>query len=144
MKAILYPAALLALACPAAGWAQVSDCSSPTAPQPVHPELPSAEQPARIVPIGGYTLAITWTPRFCREEGTKPSARFECGTTAGGRFGFVLHGLWPDGIGDDLAAILHHDAAVAAPRDPRRDLHDALRTVAAARMGEARDLHGGI
>ena len=99
MKAVLYPAALMALACPTAGWAQVSDCSPPAAPQRVHPELPSAEQPARIVPIGGYTLAVTWVPRFCREEGSKPSARFECGTTAGGRFGFVLHGLWPDGIG---------------------------------------------
>ena len=91
---------LLALAWPVGAVAQVSECSPPTTPQPIHPELPSADQPARIVPVGGYTLAITWTPRFCRESGAKPGTRFECGDSAGGRFGFVLHGLWPDGIGE--------------------------------------------
>ena len=91
---------LIASAWPAAAVAQVSECMPPATLPPIHPELPTADQPSRQAPIGGYTLAVTWTPRFCRESGTKPSARFECGTTAGGRFGFVLHGLWPDGIGD--------------------------------------------
>ncbi|WP_174286827.1 ribonuclease T [Sphingomonas bacterium] len=99
MKIAIRAAALLSLAWPAAGWAQVNDCMPPTAPVPVHPELPTAEQPARQEPIGGYTLALIWTPHFCRQAGNKPGADFECGNHAGGRFGFVLHGLWPDGMG---------------------------------------------
>ena len=99
MRVVLCATMVLSIACPATGWAQVSNCTPPTARQHIRPELPSADQPARQEPIGGYTLAVTWTPRFCRESGTKPSAHFECGESAGGRFGFVLHGLWPDGIG---------------------------------------------
>lgn len=89
---------LAAFAWPAAAVAQVSDCTPPASVPRVHPELPSAEQPARRVPIGSYTLAITWAPRFCRDAGDRTDSRFEC-ARVGQRFGFVLHGLWPDGIG---------------------------------------------
>lgn len=99
MTALLRAVSLLVLASPTVAWAQVSDCTPPAVSPRVHPELPSDEQPARRVPIGGYTLAITWVPHFCRNAGDRPDARFECGASAGGRFGFVLHGLWPDGIG---------------------------------------------
>ena len=91
-------AALLALL-PGVASAQALVCTPPAgAPRPV-PDLPGADQPARNLPIGGYTLAITWAPEFCRNGGFTPSARFECGS--GNRFGFTLHGLWPDGIGKD-------------------------------------------
>lgn len=88
----------LALAAlPMAAQAQAYRCAVPAnIPRP-RPDLPSAEQPKRVVPIGGYTLAITWAPQFCNSNADKRSARFECG--GGNRFGFTLHGLWPDGEG---------------------------------------------
>lgn len=51
--------------------------------------------PRRVVPVGGYTLALTWNPGFCRQSANRN--RFQC--DPGNRFGFVLHGLWPDGQG---------------------------------------------
>ncbi len=129
MRMVARAAALLALAWPVAGWAQVSDCTPPAGPQNVHPELPSADQPARSMPIGGYTLAITWTPRFCRESGDKPSARFECGATAGGRFGFVLHGLWPDGIGTSWPQY-----CTTTPLLPPRVIRGAICTTPSAQL----------
>jgi len=35
-----------------------------------------------------YVLALSWSPEFCHSHPTKP----EC---ASGKFGFVVHGLWP-------------------------------------------------
>jgi len=35
-----------------------------------------------------YVLALSWSPEFCHGHPTKP----EC---ASGKFGFVVHGLWP-------------------------------------------------
>ncbi len=49
-----------------------------------------------MLPTASYTLALTWAPQYCRERG---SASFQCDRT--NRFGFVLHGLWPDGAGRD-------------------------------------------
>jgi len=79
--------------------AQALVCTPPGTPPRPNPDLPTADQPQRVLPIGGYTLAITWAPQFCRNGGFTPSARFECGS--GNRFGFTLHGLWPDGVGKD-------------------------------------------
>ena len=61
--------------------------------------MPSQSQPRRVLPIGGYTLAITWAPQYCHDHARQPSARFQC--KSGNRFGFTLHGLWPDGRGKD-------------------------------------------
>lgn len=61
------------------------------------PDLPDAKQPRRILPIGSYTLALTWNPGLCRANGGDRENRFRC--SAGTRFGFTLHGLWPDGTG---------------------------------------------
>ncbi len=98
MKASLLAvgAALLA---PTAAGAQAYRCAVPAGEQRVRPDLPSASQPKRLLPIGGYTLAITWAPQYCREHARDASARFQCGQ--GNRFGFTLHGLWPDGVGKD-------------------------------------------
>ncbi|WP_423602731.1 ribonuclease T2 family protein [Sphingomonas sp. MS122] len=49
--------------------------------------------PRRVVPVGGYTLALTWNPGFCRQPVHR--GQFQCEPV--NRFGFVLHGLWPDG-----------------------------------------------
>lgn len=92
-------AAAALMVVPAAVQAQAYSCAIPNAVPRPHPDLPSDSQPRRVLPIGGYTLAITWAPRYCRENGDEASARLQCGS--GNRFGFTLHGLWPDGIGKD-------------------------------------------
>ena len=86
-----------AIIVPAAAHAQAYSCAVPaTIPRP-HPELPTSSEPQRLLPIGGYTLAITWAPEYCHDNGRDAGARFEC--HSGNRFGFTLHGLWPDGVG---------------------------------------------
>jgi len=87
----------VALLVPGMVQAQAYSCAVPSGIQPVRPDLPSAEQPARDIPIGSYTLAISWTPQYCRDNADRPAARLQCGS--GNRFGFTLHGLWPDGVG---------------------------------------------
>lgn len=88
-----------ALVLPTAAGAQSYACSIPAVVERPHADLPSADQPSRVVPIGGYTLAISWAPQYCREHAGDASARMQCG--GGNRFGFTLHGLWPDGVGKE-------------------------------------------
>jgi len=45
--------------------------------------------------IAGYTLALSWSPEYC--AGRVREGAFQCASA--NRFGFVLHGLWPDGRG---------------------------------------------
>lgn len=91
--------AALLVALPGIANAQALQCSVPAhLPRP-HPELASASQPQRLRPIGGYTLALTWTPEYCQSNARDAAASFEC--SSGNRFGFTLHGLWPDGIGKE-------------------------------------------
>lgn len=83
---------------PAAVAAQISACAldGPIAAPVADREAATAAR--RIVPITGYTLALTWAPEYCRTRVGSPRDALEC---AGGRGrGFVLHGLWPEGRGD--------------------------------------------
>lgn len=91
--------AAAALIAPAAAQAQAYRCVVPDAPQRVRPDLPTRAQPKRVLPVGGYTLAITWSPQFCRERGRGDASRFQC--RRDNSFGWTLHGLWPDGTGPD-------------------------------------------
>lgn len=86
--------ALLASASPALaqGW----QCRVP--PQVSVPEMPMPDAPPRVVPTTGYTLALSWSPEFCRTRKTDPAHATQCSGKMG-RFGFVLHGLWPEGKG---------------------------------------------
>ncbi len=88
-------AALLAAGLPAAAHAQAPSCVIPK--DLPRPRLEGATQsePRRNLPIGSYTLALSWSPQHC--AGGERS--LQCGPSAMGRFGFVLHGLWPDGEG---------------------------------------------
>ena len=87
----------LSFAAPAAAAAQATSCALPaTLPRPV-PDRPSAGEPRRVMPIGGYTLARAWSPGYCRTRLASARDRIQCG--GGNRFGFTLHGLWPDGTG---------------------------------------------
>jgi ribonuclease T2 len=97
LRRLALAAAIAAI--PDAAFAQALQCSVAQAPVSVRPDRASASQPVRMLPIGGYTLAITWSPQYCRDHARDAAARFQCGS--GNRFGFTLHGLWPDGVGRD-------------------------------------------
>ncbi|RPF72750.1 ribonuclease T [Aurantiacibacter spongiae] len=74
--------------------AQAYQCRVPSGPV----ILPNVRRdgPVRRVPVGGYTLALSWSPEFCRfREGNARHAR-QCSGREG-RFAFVVHGLWPEG-----------------------------------------------
>lgn len=92
-----YALGMAAIAAPLASHAQAYGCTVPTDIPVPRAEGPTSEQPQRLLPIGGYTLAITWTPQYCRSNARDDSAKFQCGNRNG--FGFTLHGLWPDGTG---------------------------------------------
>ncbi|RJF85598.1 ribonuclease T2 family protein [Sphingomonas cavernae] len=97
MRKPLLAVASLAVLLPGVASAQALSCAVPTnPPRPKH-DGPTADQPQRDIPIGSYTLALTWSPEYC--SGKQSSARdgFQCGSA--NRFGFTLHGLWPDGHG---------------------------------------------
>ncbi|MEO7170732.1 MAG: ribonuclease T [Sphingomonas sp.] len=98
MKSLSIVTVLLA-AMPAVAGAQAYKCEVPANLARPRPDLPSRSEPKRVLPIGGYTLAVTWAPQYCHENARSPSARLECGS--GNRFGFTLHGLWPDGVGKE-------------------------------------------
>lgn len=90
--------ALLALlALPATAQAQAYQCSAPAAPVSV-PQI-TRDGPVRQMPVTGYTLALSWSPEFCRgRENSRAHAR-QC-SGRDGRFGFIVHGLWPNGRGN--------------------------------------------
>lgn len=73
--------------------AQSTSCTVPAnlrAP-PVEP-IKADEQ--RRTPTVGHMLALSWSPEFCRTRADDPEHRTQCG---GQPFGFILHGLWPQG-----------------------------------------------
>ena len=72
--------------------AQAYECRIPQSPVAVPKIVPDG--PARKMPVIGYTLALSWSPEFCRLAGG--TDRFQC-SGKHGRFGIVLHGLWPEG-----------------------------------------------
>jgi ribonuclease T2 len=86
-----------ALAAIPAAHAQVEQCTAPRVMPPVRAEGPTGKEPRRVIPTGSYTLALTWSPEHCAESRGGGEA-FQCDGKSG-RFGFVLHGLWPDGTG---------------------------------------------
>lgn len=84
---------------PASALAQAAQCSPPAQMPRPRPDLPDSATPRRLLPIGGYTLALTWSPQYCSTAKGGDDA-FQC-NGRNGRFGFTLHGLWPDGVGKD-------------------------------------------
>lgn len=89
--------ALGALSLAAAGWVflgQPQPASGPTAPRTGTPSAPSAQDTAKTPETGFdfYVLSLSWSPTFCASDAGRNS-RQQCG--ADRKFGFVVHGLWP-------------------------------------------------
>lgn len=83
-------AALLLI--PSAVNAQAYQCQIPSRIEQGPP--PRQDGPTRRVPVAGFTLAASWSPEYC--HGARDQAgSMQCSGRAG-RFGFVLHGLWPE------------------------------------------------
>ena len=84
--------ALVALiAMPGTALAQSAQCSPPA--QIARPDLegPTAKEPRRILPIGSYTLALSWSPEYCRTRETSTGDAMQC-SGQNGRFGFTVPG----------------------------------------------------
>ncbi len=94
MRLHRYGSVMLALLLPAAAQAQAYQCAIPTAPISV----PQVEQdgPTRQMDVTGYTLALSWSPEFCRFREDSARHTRQCSGEAG-RFGLIVHGLWPEG-----------------------------------------------
>jgi ribonuclease T2 len=89
-------AAALALM-PVAAQAQTLACSVPDRITVPRLEQPRRGEPVRRPPVTGYLLAMSWSPQHCAGVRNPKGARdgFQC-SGENGRFGWVLHGLWPE------------------------------------------------
>lgn len=93
---ILIAAVLLLSACaqPASSGVEAAACRLPERVEPAPSYNPRAEEIVRDVPTAFYMLALTWAPEVCRTRGEDPDNAVQCKAND---FGFVLHGLWPNG-----------------------------------------------
>lgn len=89
-------AAALALV-PVAAQAQSLACSAPDRIGVPRLEQPKRGEPVRKPAITGYLLSMSWSPQHCADVRNPKDARdrFQC-SGENGRFGWVLHGLWPE------------------------------------------------
>ncbi|MFN3863850.1 MAG: ribonuclease T2 family protein [Erythrobacter sp.] len=80
------------LALPAAAHAQAYQCRVPQV-RAVPNIIPDG--PRRALPVTGYTLALSWSPQFCKPRKRQRTHAVQC-SGAHGSFGLVVHGLWPE------------------------------------------------
>ena len=90
MNSLLAGLALLAL--PATASAQAYQCR---APQVTSVPRVTPDAPRRLLPVTGYTLALSWSPEFCKPRADDRSHAAQC-SGKNGSFGLVVHGLWPE------------------------------------------------
>lgn len=62
------------------------------------PSIPkrSGKDVRRVTAVTGYTLALSWSPEHCKGRENRPGEALQCSRDHG-EFGFILHGLWPEG-----------------------------------------------
>lgn len=65
-------------------------------PQTVRVPQIRPDAPPRRMPVTGYTLALSWSPEFCKGREMRGGDTVQC-SGRNGRFGLVVHGLWPGG-----------------------------------------------
>jgi ribonuclease T2 len=99
--------AVVLMVSPTLAHAQAKSCDIPSGGFQVRPERVDPRK-VNSVPATGNILALSWSPQFCRTRGSNPDHATQCGTR--NRFGFILHGLWPDGPG-------RNDPAYCAPAE---------------------------
>lgn len=66
----------------------------------------------RRTAVTRYTLALSWSPGFCAQNGDDVDNAMQCGSESG-PFGFVLHGLWPETDGRDWPQFCAPTRAIA-------------------------------
>lgn len=69
-------------------------CRVPARITPAPAYSPPADEIVADEPTAFYMLALTWAPEDCRAKGEAPGYLIQCRENT---FGFVLHGLWPNG-----------------------------------------------
>ena len=93
MRVFVHTLMLAALIAPACANAQAYQCRAPQVSSV--PTIAPDSKP-RTMPTTGYTLALSWSPEFCKPRESSPTHRVQC-SGSNGRFGMVVHGLWPQG-----------------------------------------------
>ncbi len=85
---------------PVAAQAQAISCHIPDRIDVPRLERAPRGEARQAVPISGYLLSLSWSPQYCASRSNPGERRdaVQCGGEAG-RFGWVLHGLWPQGSG---------------------------------------------
>ena len=73
--------------------AQANQCRVP--PSVSVPQI-TPDGPSKRLPVTGYSLSLSWSPEYCRGKEERSGDAMQCSGRSG-RFGFVLHGLWPEG-----------------------------------------------
>ena len=102
MRRFHWVAAALALSAPSLAMAQAQSCRVPATIDRPRIEVARPDQ-VRRTQTTRYLLSISWSPQYCatgRGASGGGSVSLQCGGSMG-RFGFVLHGLWPEGDGND-------------------------------------------
>lgn len=84
-----------ALCFPALAMAQ-NQCAVPQT-LPVSRAIIPPQGETVVTPLTGYVLALSWSPQFCKERGDRKKNAAQCDVPK--KYGFILHGLWPDGDG---------------------------------------------
>ena len=82
----------LLFALPAAAHAQAYQCRAPQVR--AVPQV-APDGPRRNLPVTGYTLALSWSPEFCKPRKDSRAHAVQC-SGKNGSFGLVVHGLWPE------------------------------------------------
>jgi ribonuclease T2 len=82
----------VALVFPTLASAQAYQCR---VPQVTSVPKVTPDGPRRSTPVTGYTLALSWSPEFCRTRTDEPAHAMQC-SGARGSFALVVHGLWPE------------------------------------------------
>jgi ribonuclease T2 len=82
-----------------AAFAQAWQCKAPANLSRPRIETPPKDEIRRTA-VASYLLALSWSPEYCRGRGKDAEAQLQCDGKIGD-FGFVLHGLWPEGKGPD-------------------------------------------
>ncbi|MEM1195323.1 MAG: ribonuclease T [Pseudomonadota bacterium] len=96
-RALLVTAVALTAIAPTIANAQAYQCRAPAVSRVPAITPDSKPRPQSVAgPTTGYTLALSWSPEFCKPRETSPAHRVQCSGDHG-RFGLVVHGLWPQG-----------------------------------------------